>query len=267
MNLLLKNKIVLVTGGSKGIGADIVRILCKEGAKVVFCARPSLAMANLESELRSGGFDCKAMQVDVLHGQGIEELVNSASAYWGGLDILINNIGGAIEFGGFEELRDEDWLRSYELNVMTMVRFTRSALPHLRKSQLRRIINISSTSAVQPGYYNPHYSVTKAAVVNLSKHLANVLAKEQILVNIICPGPVHSDSWDKNLERVAIIRHLTFEEAKQEIDTEESAKIPLGFVGDGHYVGSLVAFLASPLSGWTTGSCFHINGGKLAGTS
>jgi len=264
MDLELKDKIALVTGGSKGIGASIVRKLAKDGVKVIFCARPSLEMSALEKEVNESGGCCLAMPVDVFDIAALNSLVDDAAAYWGGLDILVNNVGGAIKFGGFNELLDEDWMRAYEFNVMSMVRFTRAALPYLRQSELKRIINLSSTSAVQPGGYNPHYTVTKAAIINLSKHLANILAKEKILVNAVCPGPVHSDSWDENIIRVASERKISEAEAKILVENEEAAKIPLGVIGEGDQVASIVALLASPLSNWTTGSCFHINGGKMS---
>ena len=201
MDLQIKNRIALVTGGSKGIGASIVRQLAREGAKVIFCARPSTAMTELEMEVRAKGGTCVAMPVDVFDAVALRNLVNEAAAYWGGLDILVNNVGGAIKFGGLDDLSDEDWMRAYEFNVMSMVRFTRAVLPYLRKSGLRRIINISSTSASQPGGYNPHYTATKAAIINLSKYLANVLVKDKILVNTVCPGPVHSESWQTHTNR------------------------------------------------------------------
>ncbi len=264
MDLQLKNRIALVTGGTKGIGASIVRQLTKEGVKVIFCARQSAAMTALEEEISSAGGVCLAMPVDVFDVKAVNELVGAAAEYWGGLDILINNVGGPIQFGGFDELSDDDWMRAYELNVMSMVRFTRAALPHLRKSGLKRVINISSTSAVQPGTYNPHYTVTKAAVINLSKYLANWLAKEKILVNTVCPGPVHSESWNENILRIASERKISVSEAMYIIENEEAAKIPLGVIGEGEQIASVVVLLASPLSAWTTGSCFHVNGGKMS---
>jgi len=264
MDLQLKDRVVLVTGGSKGIGASIVRKLANEGANVIFCARPSQAMTALETEVRATGGDCLALPVDVFDVDEIKKLVDTAAMHWGGLDVLINNVGGAIKFGGFDELTDEDWMRSYEFNVMSMVRFTRAVLPYLRKSELKRIINISSTSATQPGSYNPHYTVTKAAIINLSKHLANVLVKDKILVNTVCPGPVHSDSWEENILRIASERSISETEARVLVESEESAKIPLGVVGEGDQIASVVALLASPLSDWTTGSCFHVNGGKMS---
>jgi 3-oxoacyl-[acyl-carrier protein] reductase len=264
MDLQIKDRIALVTGGSKGIGASIVRQLAREGAKVILCARPSPAMTALETEVLATGGACVAMPVDVFDAVALRNLVNDAAAYWGGLDILVNNVGGPIKFGGFEELSDEDWMRAFEFNVMSMVRFARGALPYLRKSELKRIINISSISASQPGSYNPHYTVTKAAIINLSKYLANALVKDKILVNTVCPGPVHSDSWEENILRTASERRISETEARALVESEESAKIPLGVVGEGEQIASVVALLASPLSDWTTGSCFHVNGGKMS---
>ena len=146
---------------------------------------------------------------------------------------------------------------------MSVVRFTRSALPHLRGSTLRRIINVSSISAVQPGYYNPHYTVTKAAVLNLGKYLANALANENILVNTICPGPVKTEAWEMNVRKVSLTRKISDYEARELVEKEEISKIPLRALGEGVHIASAVALLASPLSSWTTGSCIHINGGKL----
>lgn len=253
-----------MTGGSRGIGAGIVRELAGEGVKVVMCARSSPAMDKLEAEVRGSGATCLAMAVDVFDSLAIQTAVDGAAAYWGGLDILVNNVGGAIRFGGFEDLADEDWIKAFEFNVMSTVRFTRAALPYLRRSSLKRVINVSSISAQQPGFFNPHYSGTKAAVVNLGKHLANILAKEKILVNTVCPGPVRSQSWNENILKIAHERGISQNEARTEVEREESAKIPLGSVGEARQIAALVALLASPLSNWTTGSCFDVNGGKLA---
>lgn len=264
MDLQIKNRIALVTGGSRGIGAGIVRQLAQEGVKVIFCARASAAMTGLESEVRAGGGACLAVPVDIFDSAALLAAVDDAAAHWGGLDILVNNVGGAIRFGGFEELNDDDWMKTYEFNVMSTVRFTRAALPYLRRSTLKRVINISSISAHQPGFYNPHYAVTKAAVVNLGKHLANILAKEKILVNTVCPGPVRSESWESNILRIAAERKIPVDEARSTVEIEESAKIPLEAVGEAEQIAAVVALLASPVSAWTTGSCFHVNGGKIS---
>jgi 3-oxoacyl-[acyl-carrier protein] reductase len=264
MDLELTGRTALVTGGSKGIGAAITRQLLREGMHVGVAARPSAELDDLAREATQAGAICIPAPVDVRDPSAVSRAVGHFASVAGSIDVLVNNVGGALQFGGFEELSDEDWVQAFDFNVMSVVRFTRCALPFLRKSTLRRIINISSTSALQPGHYNPHYCATKAAVVNLSKHLANILAKENILVNTVCAGPVHSQSWAANVQRVATLRAVPYTEAAALIEQEEAAKIPLGVVGEGRHIGDAVAWLASPRSAWTTGSSFHINGGKLA---
>ena len=99
--------------------------------------------------------------------------------------------------------------------------------------------------------------------INLSKFLSNHLAGDGILVNVVCPGPVHSDSWDDNVQHIANIRGIPIDEARGQVEVEEASKIPLGRVGEGDDVAGLVTFLASDKAAWVTGSCFHVNGGKL----
>jgi len=264
MDLGLHRRTALITGGSKGIGAAIVRRLAQEGVRVAVCARASDALDRLQAEIRATGADFLAVPADVLAPDSGRTCVDTVVEAWGGLDILVNNVGGALRFGGFEDLADEDWERAFDFNVMSVVRFSRAALPHLRLSPLKRIINLSSISGIQPGYFNPHYALTKAAVMNLSKHLANVLAKEKILVNCVCPGPVRSESWQENIRRLSVEWNLPYDEAEARVERQEAAKIPLGEIGEGEQIAAAVALLASPLSSWTTGSCVHIHGGKLA---
>ncbi|MEI6916347.1 MAG: SDR family oxidoreductase, partial [Armatimonadota bacterium] len=131
------------------------------------------------------------------------------------------------------------------------------------QSPAARIINISSISGIEPGFYNPHYTVTKAATINLSKYLANQLTPDGVLVNVVCPGPVYSDSWDRNVQRIADMRDIPLHEARELVNKEEELKIPLGRIGTGNDVAALATFLASDQADWITGSCFHVNGGKL----
>jgi 3-oxoacyl-[acyl-carrier protein] reductase len=264
MDLELHDRVALVTGGSKGIGASIVRGLAREGAHVCFCARPSEQLIALADEIRKEGGICEPIAVDVFDANAINSTVKECVRRMGGLDILVNNVGGALRFGNFDELEDEDWIRAFEFNVMSVVRFTRAALPYLKASKLKRIINISSISALQPGQYNPHYTTTKAAVVNLGKYLSNILAREKILVNTVCPGPVHSDSWEKCVKSVAQIKGISEKAVKTNFDLEQTKKIPLGKIGQGEDIAAVVAFIASPKSHWTTGACININGGKLS---
>ena len=161
------------------------------------------------------------------------------------------------------ELEDNDWHLSFNYNVMSIVHFVRFALPLMKKSNFARIINISSISGVQPGLYNPHYTITKAAVINLTKYLANTLASEKITVNVVCPGTVYTDSWDSLIKDRSGKEHISYEEAKLSLIDQELEKIPLNRIGTGDDIAGLVTFLASEKASWITGSCYHIDGGKL----
>ena len=263
MNSGLQGRTAIVTGGSKGIGKAIAKSLALDGANVVICARALEPLVSVREEIITAGGSALAVAADVIKPEAVKEVVARAAAAFGGLDILVNNAGGAEKFGGFFELSDEDWLEAYKLNIMSAVSFVRYSIPWLRESKHSRIINISSVSGVQPGYYNPHYTVTKAAMINLTKALSNELLKDNILVNVVCPGPVHSYSWENYIQGTASSHGLPVEEVRKRIEIEEASKIPLGKVGEPEDVAGLVTFLASDKASWITGSCFHVNGGKL----
>lgn len=263
MDLGLRGRVAIVTGGSKGIGRAIAKSLAGEGVNVVICARGTEALASVRNEIEKSGGNAVAVPADATDTKAVHSVVAAAVERFGGLDILVNNVGGAGRFAGFPELTDDDWMDAFKLNAMTMVHFVRAALPSLRKSLAARIINISSISGIQPGSYNPHYTIAKAAVINLSKYLANQLASDRILVNVVCAGPVHSHSWDMNVQRIADIRNITLDEARNQVEAEEASKVILGRVGKGDDVAGLVSFLASDKAAWITGACFHVNGGKL----
>jgi len=243
MELGLKDRVAIVTGGSKGIGKAIAKSLAEEGVNVVICARGRESLLSVQKEIADSGGSIYAIPVEATKPESVQNLINSVVEKFGQIDILINNLGGTDKFGDFFELKHDDWKMAFELNVMTIVYFVQYSIPWLRKSTAPRIINISSISGLQPGSYNPHYTITKAAVINLSKYLSNQLVKDNILVNVVCPGPVHSDSWDRNVQRLADIHNISIEEARVKIDTEESVKIPLGRVGEGKDVAELVTFL------------------------
>ncbi|MCX5809904.1 MAG: glucose 1-dehydrogenase [Proteobacteria bacterium] len=263
MNSGLQGRTAIVTGGSKGIGKAIAKSLALEGANVVICARALEPLISVQKEIDERGGSALAVAADVMKPEAVQKVVAATIDKFGGMDILVNNAGGAGKFGGFFELSDEDWLEAYKLNIMSAVNFVRYSVPWLKKSKHSRIINISSISGIQPGYYNPHYTVTKAAMINLTKVLSNQLLKDNILVNVVCPGPVHSYSWEKYIQDTASMHGLPVEEVRKRIEIEEASKIPLGKVGEPEEVAELVTFLASDKASWIAGSCFHVNGGKL----
>lgn len=267
MSREFEGRTAIVTGGSKGIGEGIAALLSAKGAHVAICGRGTEALEQAKTRLSAQDGDVLACHADVTSSDSVAQLVDAVVSRFGGIDILVNNAGGAGHFGGFLDLDEEEWVSAYRLNVLSIVLLVRHSLPFLRESRAPRIINISSISGVEPGFYNPHYASAKAASINLSKHLANTFAAENILVNVVCPGPVESCSWDENIQRIANTRGVPVEEAKKAVYMEEEGKIPLGRVGEGRDVAGLVGFLASDAASWITGSCFHVDGGKLRSMS
>ena len=259
----LKDRVVLITGGSKGIGKSLALDFLKAGASVSVCARNQQGLDALFCEQGVDSRRLLAISVDVTDESAIQATVKKTAKHFGNIDILINNVGGAIKFGDFWSLSAEDWRNVFELNVMSMVLFSREAIPYLRKSSCPRIINISSISGIEPGSHNPHYTTAKASTINFSKCLANTLAAEKILVNCICPGTIISDSWHKSIQQIAAEKGLMYAEMEKELTDLENNKIPLGRMGEGEDISSIALFLASQNANWITGSCFHLNGGKM----
>lgn len=261
MKLSLKGCTALVTGSSHGIGLEIVSSLASEGADLIICGRQAAALEKTKSEIEKMGVHVDVSCVDATDPKSVKKLFDHVVQKIGRLDILVNNVGGAEKFGSFFDLSNDDWQRAYALNFMSMVYFTRESIPFLKRSKQASIINISSIPAHQPGWFNPHYSTSKAAMLNLSKHLANLLAKDNILVNTICPGTLNGGGWERNIRHKAERLGLSFEQAEKLMKKEEEAKVPLNRIGGPEDIASMVVFLTSERARFITGECINIDGG------
>jgi len=265
MDGALAGRVILVTGASRGIGAEIARRLASEGAFLALCSR-NLDGLNLFAS--QNGFteeNSFLIAQDLSESTGIDSCAQLVLERFGRIDALVNNVGGATGRGAFLDVSDSDWLKTFETNVLSLVRLAKAFKPHLSRSEYGRIVTISSTTAQEPGQFDPHYSSAKAAVNNLSKHLASIFASDGITVNVISPGPIHTEG---------LIEFLTGIDAKSSNDgVKESEKfhsnmksrIPLGNLGSPTDVASLVSFLLSKDASWITGSNFRIDGGKNRG--
>lgn len=258
----LQNRVALITGSSSGVGADIARELASQGAAIIVNGRNEKKVSAMQDEL------CKTYNVPtyscVADGTN-DESVHSAimqifPRQLDHLDILVNNIGGVEKFGSFFDLTDADWIRSYELNCMSAVRFSRHTVPWLQKSMFPRIINISSLYARQIGNFNPHYGCTKVAMDYFSKYLARQLAPWQILVNTIGTSSLDGGGWEQNIQDRASRLKISFEEAAAIMRKEEEVKSPLKRMGSPKDVAKLAAFLVSDENQFISGASISHDG-------
>lgn len=259
----LKGEVALVTGSSVGLGKTIALMLAQKGADVALCARNLSRLKKTADEIRKVGINVYFYQVDGKNPLAVKKLFKNLGRDVGKLDILVNNLGGVEKFGSFLELSPRDYIDSFELNFLSTVYFVKEALPYLKKSKNSRIINISSVPARQPGKFNPHYSASKAAALNLSKHLSNLFASDGILVNSVCPSSLVGEDWDQRVQKRAVELKISIPEAAKIMENEEKSKVPLNKLGQEEDVANIVAFLASEGAKFITGTCIDVDGGTI----
>ena len=245
MELGLAGKRCLVTGSTGGIGLAVARQLVGEGARVVTCGRraaPGVGeVAHVVADLEQAG--------------GPERVVAAAVAALGGIDVLVNNVGVARQ-ARFEDVLDDEWDAYWQLNVMSYVRAIRAALPHLREGG-GAIVNVSSTAGKRPSTGMPHYSVTKAAVLSLSRLVADLYARDSVRCNAVTPGPTATDAWlgDGGL--------ADQQGDRDEILAKVGASRPLGRLAEPGEIASVIVFLCSDRASYVTGAAWSADGGTV----
>src|SRR3989344_6704867 len=263
MDLHLKNTIALVTGSSRGTGRTISLTLAKEGADIILAGRDEKRLESVKKEIESIGSKAYVAIGDATKPEEVSKIFEEIVQKIGRLDILVNNAGGLDTYDDFDHLSIDDWHQAYELNCMSMVYFVKESLMYLRKSDNPRIINISSVQARQPGFFLPHYSAAKAAMLNISKYLSSFLAADKILVNTICPSTINGETWKQKVEKKAQELNITFEKAREILDTKEKEKTPIKKMATEEDVANLVAFLSSEKSKFIKGSSINPDGGSI----
>jgi NAD(P)-dependent dehydrogenase (short-subunit alcohol dehydrogenase family) len=259
MDLHLSGKVAVVTGASKGIGSAVVRALAEEGARVVAGARE---FADEPSQFADSS-RIRQMSVDLTTADGPARLIDEAIATFGGLDILVNNVGAVRpRLGGFLSVTDDDWTWGLTINFLAAVRTTRAALPHLLERGAGAIVTISSVNAFLPDPAIIDYTAAKAALTNFSKALSKEVGPRGIRVNTVSPGPVSTPLW-LGAEGVA----ATFARASGGQADAVAQQVAAGTV-TGRFtrpeeVADLVLLLASDRAGNVTGADFVIDGGLI----
>jgi 3-oxoacyl-[acyl-carrier protein] reductase len=264
MNLGLKEKVVLVTGASKGIGKAIAAAFAAEGSSVVLNARNQQELEQAAQEIQQHGGHALALAADVTNASEVQRLAQQALAHFGTIHVLVNNVGGAEGFASFEELSDEDWINVLQLNVLSTVRLIRAILPSMKQQHWGRIINISSESGTQPDPFMPHYNAAKAAVTNLTKSLSKAYARDGILVNTVSPAFIKTPLVEQIFAAQAQQHGITPQEVEQAFLRQNRPHIELGRPGTSEEVASSVVFLASEAASFITGTNLRVDGGSVA---
>lgn len=259
MSFKVKDKVVIVTGGSSGIGFETVRLFLEQGAKVAWCGRNK---DKLEASLTklSSQFNKDKMRIhpcDVLNKEEVNNFVEYVATEFGGIDMLVNNAGQA-KVADFYNTVDQDWLDEVQLKVFSVVNLTNAALPYLKKSDIASITNVNSLLALKPERHMVATSAARAALLNFSKNLANELIEDNIRVNSILIGLVDSEQWRRRYESRSD-KSQNWEQWIGKVVAKKS--IPIKRLGNPEEAAYALMFLASPLSSYTTGSVIDISGG------
>jgi 3-oxoacyl-[acyl-carrier protein] reductase len=259
MDTGLKGCVALVTASSQGIGRAVALGLAREGANLVMCARRKDVLQAAADEIaRETGVEALALTCDVQDADTARFLVASTVERFGRLDVLVNNAGGPPH-GEFASHSDEAWQKTFEINLLSVVRLVREALPYLRVSGRGRVINLSSTSVKQPIDGLILSNSIRAGVIGLAKTLSIELAPHGITVNNIAPGSIDTERI-RDLDRArAAALNITEEEARR----ANLSRIPMGRYGSSEEVANLAVFLASDKASYITGTTIQVDGGLI----
>jgi NAD(P)-dependent dehydrogenase (short-subunit alcohol dehydrogenase family) len=250
VDLGLTGKACLVTGSTGGIGLETARLFIGEGARVVTNGRGDAP----------GIGETLHVRADLSEPEAPATVVEAAVQALGGLDVLVNNVGYAVQ-ARFAEVPDEDWDAMWQLNVMSYVRAIRAALPRLLASR-GTIVNVSSTAGKRPSVGMPHYSVSKAAVLSLSRLVADTYAGDGIRCNAVTPGPTATEAW-LGEGGLADQQGGQQGEQREEVLAKVGAGRPLGRLAEPEEIAAVIAFLASEQASYVTGAAWSADGGTV----
>ncbi len=259
MELQLSDKTALVTGGTAGIGLEIARTLATEHANVVITGRDQAKLDSAVADIKaSGGVSVRGVLGDAGTGEGVAAIIKAVPS----TDILINNLG-IYESKAFGDISDADWVRLFDVNVLSGVRLSRAYLPGMLERNQGRIIFISSESALAIPHDMIHYATTKTAQLSISRGLAQLTRGTNVTVNSVLPGPTRSEGIEAFLRSQAADPSAPIKQIEAEFFATARSSSILQRMGEAEEIASLVAYLASPRSSATNGAAIRAEGGLV----
>jgi len=261
MNLELTDKVVVVTGASRGIGRAIALGMASEGARVVAVARDKAALDKLAGEARDRSKrEAVAIGADLSRLAEVERVVQEARRACGRIDVLVNN-AGAIRGGDFLEIPDGQWLDDWSLKLMGYIRMARAVFPIMKAQGAGRIVNVVGAAARNPTATYLTGGAANAALVNFTKGLADLGAECGVLVTAVSPAATRTERWDQLMEQQAKATGKTVDEVR----AAAQAPYKLGRIATAEDIADVVCFLASARASFITGICITVDGGATRG--
>ncbi len=255
--MLLKDKIVVITGSTRGIGKGIAIQCAKEGAKVVVSGTNPKLVEEIKPEFQKMGYEIESFVCDVTKRQDVEKLMRCSCEAYGGIDALVAN-AGITDVIQFDNLTEEHWDRMISINLKGVYLADHAVLPYLKENGGGKIINISSDCGVEGWGFHSSYSAAKFGIRGLTQALAKELGKYNINVNAVCPGIIDTDMWK---EGDAMSSHITGDPLGSSWQANVD-RIPLGRAGKPEDIGKAVAMLLSGYADYITGTTLMVGGGS-----
>jgi len=274
LDLGLRGRACLVTGASRGIGAETARLLCAEGANVLLVARNEERLRAAAEVATAAGAEiadvaggkaaglAKTLVLDITAADAGERMLAAATDHFGALDVLVNNAGSA-QWRDLDDVPDEDWRTQYELNVIAPLRAMRAAAPPMAERGWGRIVNVCSTAGKRPSAAMPEYSVAKAAELSLSRLFADRYAKSGVLVNAICPGPVESEMWMEPGGLLDQSQQMSGDASREDALAGAGSKRPIGRLAKSAEIAGAIVFLCSERASYVSGAAWSVDGGTV----
>ncbi len=261
MDLGLCDRACIITGATGGIGRATAVMLAAEGAALLLTGRRDAALAEAAEVCRRAGGRAETVALDITDPGAGERLLATCLERFDRIDALVNNAGtSAVKT--LEQLTDEDWQAQWELHVMAPMRLMRAIAPAMAEREWGRIVNVSSSSGKRPSGTNMAYSVTKAAVLSLSRAFADLYASRGVLVNAIAPGPIGDDLWlapGGLADQAAQARGVT----REEVLEATAGRTPVGRLGTEREVAAVITFLCSQDASNVVGAAWSVDGGTV----